>query len=828
MIRIFSEKEVTDVTVVPDDFFVKFVKKYYFPFQQRFHRHICIGWLIVFVICIVYGPAFLSSTKNSLDLPASAPSVQAINVYAQYFPNSGNKPPAIIIQETKGLQSNIINDYTKNFSTALNQYASKHKDVVSFVSGYWEMIDVQDEEIIAQQSVSKSNSTMKSTVYFTKQSSIAQSNDFVKTLIDFTVQQSNSQNYVATTGLSALFYEMQLSTSTSFELIDATVIPLAILILGANLQSYRHMLIAFCNLGCTLLLAFALLMPVTYIFDINPFSPSIMLSLGVAVSFDYSLFMLNRFREEIIEKRNSRQYAVLSCVCMAGHVVCLSGCILLFTFVLLITFPQNFLQSVGISCAAVVFAALLTNMSLTPALLLTFECFSFFDFCPSRESVCCYMSPEYKASHLRDYQNTDNTGVKVLNATKSVEDPSEERKEADFTQDSGNSNGLVVSETRDDLGDVELSTPTGGGGVSNSVSSNANANINMTTASGDMANTSSYEELKSNDESVQAPESAPEPSFGVSSESVHRNTLSAWCGPDEVSSLEPQAGQMIYEEPVCDRQKSLFFRCSYAISEHPWLVLFLSAVITAPLLWQVFSLVPTSDNGLIYLPGSRSLDAYNVLKAQYPIGLVDPYSILVVTGTANTIYTEDYFQFETGLISDLLTTSTQYLSTQSLTGVSYCNGHNVSYELAMEYRNTSSSLYHTKDASTYRGLTNGLVNTDQSVTIIQVNTIVDPDSQAISQFIVNTRSLLKSYSAANPLPTGTTTMYLFGGFTTTYDLQQIVYALVPVMVAVTFIAVMLLIGLGFGSVFLTLRLLLTVGMSLSWAYGLMVSITYCF
>jgi len=77
-------------------------------------------------------------------------------------------------------------------------------DVVSFVSGNWEMINVEDGEIIAQQSVSSSYSAMKSTVYFTKQSTIDQSNDFVKTLIDFTVQQSNSQNYVAVTASMAV------------------------------------------------------------------------------------------------------------------------------------------------------------------------------------------------------------------------------------------------------------------------------------------------------------------------------------------------------------------------------------------------------------------------------------------------------------------------------------------------------------------------------------------------------------------------------------------------------------------------------------------------
>ena len=40
------------------------------------------------------------------------------------------------------------------------------------------------------------------------------------------------------------------------------VLPIAIVILGATLRSYRHMLIALCNLGCSLLLAFAFLLPV--------------------------------------------------------------------------------------------------------------------------------------------------------------------------------------------------------------------------------------------------------------------------------------------------------------------------------------------------------------------------------------------------------------------------------------------------------------------------------------------------------------------------------------------------------------------------------------
>jgi hypothetical protein len=222
-------------------------------------------------------------------------------------------------------------------------------------------------------------------------------------LIDFAISQSNTNVYIACTGINALFYEMTQSTESSFLLIDATVIPVAVLILGANLRSYRHMLIAFCNLGCTLLLGFALLVPVANSFNINPFAPSIMLSLGVAICFDYSLFMLNRFREEIVVKKSNRKDAVLMCLYSAGHVVMLSGLILLFTFLLLVTFPQSFLQSVGIACSTVVFTALLANMTLTPALLLSFECFEFFEFFPSSQSFCCYISDAVRNNtKLRD------------------------------------------------------------------------------------------------------------------------------------------------------------------------------------------------------------------------------------------------------------------------------------------------------------------------------------------------------------------------------------------------------------------------------------------
>lgn len=118
-------------------------------------------------------------------------------------------------------------------------------------------------------------------------------------LIDFAKARTNSDVEVYATGIGPLFTEAKLSIAHNYELIEMIVLPVAILILGLRVHSYRHMFVAFLCLVATLLYAFAILVPITDHVAINPFSPSIMMSLGIAISFDYSLFMLCRFREEV-------------------------------------------------------------------------------------------------------------------------------------------------------------------------------------------------------------------------------------------------------------------------------------------------------------------------------------------------------------------------------------------------------------------------------------------------------------------------------------------------------------------------------------------------
>lgn len=51
-----------------------------------------------------------------------------------------------------------------------------------------------------------------------------------------------------------------------------------------------------------------------------------MMSLTIAMSIDYSLFLLTRYREEILRNRFEKDLCVQRMILYAGHVVAVSGC----------------------------------------------------------------------------------------------------------------------------------------------------------------------------------------------------------------------------------------------------------------------------------------------------------------------------------------------------------------------------------------------------------------------------------------------------------------------------------------------------------------------
>lgn len=123
----------------------------------------------------------------------------------------------------------------------------------------------------------------------------------------------------------------------------------------------------------------------------------------------------------------------------------------------------------------------------------------------------------------------------------------------------------------------------------------------------------------------------------------------------------------------------------------------------------------------------------------------------------------------------------------------------------------------------YKGVRGAAASPATSYTIASRSHTLLPAPQSIVPFIVSVRDLIAGFpSTSPPPPLLSLELHLFGGYTTTYDVQSALFKVVPVVIGVTIAIVLTMVGASFGSVSLAARLVLTTGVSLAWTYGLLV------
>ncbi len=162
-----------------------------------------------------------------------------------------------------------------------------------------------------------------------------------------------------------------------------------------------------------------------------------------------------------------------------------------------------------------------------------------------------------------------------------------------------------------------------------------------------------------------------------------------------------------------------------------------------------------------------------------------------------------------------------YIDASSIEALSFFQGQSVSFGTAAGYFNSLDLLYNTSLPSSYRTVIGGKLSADLRTSLVTIKTLTDPNSHAMVDMINFIRDLIASWPQTPDFPVE---MHLFGAYTTTMDLQNALYKLVPLEVGGMVGLVMVVVGASFGSAGLALRLTVTVFISLAWAYGLMVLI----
>lgn len=149
---------------------------------------------------------------------------------------------------------------------------------------------------------------------------------------------------------------------------EAISIPLTFLFLlfvfGGLIASAMPVVVAI----SAILGAFVILYLISLATGVSIFALNLITGLGMGLGIDYSLLIVNRFREEL-HSGKSVEESVVQTVKTAGRTVFFSGITVMISLASLMFFPQMFLKSFGYGGVAVVAVAILGALVPLPAIL---------------------------------------------------------------------------------------------------------------------------------------------------------------------------------------------------------------------------------------------------------------------------------------------------------------------------------------------------------------------------------------------------------------------------------------------------------------------------
>ena len=168
----------------------------------------------------------------------------------------------------------------------------------------------------------------------------------------------------------AVAIDVTFDTRIQDDLITAELVsgPLTLIILGIV---FGTIIAAFLPLGIailTVLSAMGLTIWLSNTTDVTQYALNIITLIGIGVSVDYSLFMVNRFREELNRGRDIRTSTAMT-VATAGKAVFFSGVTVAIGLMGMLFFENTGLPSLGIGGTLAVTVAMIFSIVVLPAVL---------------------------------------------------------------------------------------------------------------------------------------------------------------------------------------------------------------------------------------------------------------------------------------------------------------------------------------------------------------------------------------------------------------------------------------------------------------------------
>ncbi|KAL0213058.1 hypothetical protein RCL1_006684 [Eukaryota sp. TZLM3-RCL] len=344
----------------------------YFRFVNACKYLIIVAWILAAVSSVYFTNLYMNSTRLSFDPPEGSQAHYANMLLKESFPDDF-KSIAFLIFVDAGMASDDVPNYkgVAEFYNSINfTIYDTFPSLIVRNLNYWDLIE--DHESIAEALVSSNGSAMMS-LYQASGGDLEQLFpivDHLRLFID--AHPLSSSLFIDVVSEAATFKDVRTSTIEDISRIDSIVLPLALLVLGIFLRSITGMIIPVISVIFSLSCSFALSYPLAkHVYAFASFTPSVQTTCIIAMSIDYSLFFLTRYKEERGKKRSPANSVDVT-LKYSGEIILVSGSILATTFATLMFFPLEILKTIGLGTALSLIVTMLCTLTLTPSLLLVF------------------------------------------------------------------------------------------------------------------------------------------------------------------------------------------------------------------------------------------------------------------------------------------------------------------------------------------------------------------------------------------------------------------------------------------------------------------------
>ena len=219
---------------------------------------------------------------------------------------------------------------------------------------------------------------------------------------------------------------------------------------------------------------------------------------------------------------------------------------------------------------------------------------------------------------------------------------------------------------------------------------------------------------------------------------------------------------------------------------------------------------PKMQTSLLSPIGSESAQGFTLLQDKFGPGSIGPIEMVIVQKN-NDIWSNKTFTDTQLYITKLI--RQEDVHPDLILAPSWLNSSAIDSNMANAFMSPLSSYYNTSNAQLYRQFVNPLVSSQRAF-IISITLSVDPNSPEAMNILQSMKNIASQTFGSE---------YEFGFYGQTANMSSMIsstYSLFPIMILFVIVVIYIFIAIMFKAVLLPARLIATIGLTLSFIYGM--------